>query len=110
MSFVLVTLHKGEYTVNALEMCLLEWGIKNVFTVTVDNVSSNDTALTFFKKKMMSWGERIVRIKYVHMRYIAHILNLIVHNRLKDVSISIQKLREAVRHIRNLLARLRKFK
>ena len=50
LSFVLVSSHKGEYIAKAMENCLLEWGLRNVFTVTVDNASSNDTALSFFKK------------------------------------------------------------
>ena len=54
ISFVPVTSHKGEYIAKALENCVLEWGIKNVFTVTIDNASSNDTALGYFKKKLLS--------------------------------------------------------
>ena len=48
LSFVPVSSHKGEYIAKALENCLLEWGIKNVFTVAMDNASRNDTALSFF--------------------------------------------------------------
>lgn len=55
-----VTSHRRKYIAHALEMCLLEWGIKNVFTVTIDNASANDTALTYFKKKLISWGGSIV--------------------------------------------------
>ena len=46
--------------------------------------SSNDTALGFFKKKLFSWGTSVVKIKYVHMRCIAHILNLVVNEGLKE--------------------------
>ena len=44
------------------------------------------------------------------MRCIAHILNLIVNDGLKDVSVFIKKVRDAVRYIKNSPARLRKFK
>ena len=47
ISFVPVTSHRGEYIARSLEHCQIEWGVKNVFTVTVDNTSSNDTALGF---------------------------------------------------------------
>ncbi|XP_019184686.1 PREDICTED: zinc finger BED domain-containing protein RICESLEEPER 2-like [Ipomoea nil] len=50
ISFVPVTSHKGEYIAKALETCLLEWGLRNVFTVTVDNASSNDTAIDGLKE------------------------------------------------------------
>ena len=54
ISFVPVTSHRGEYIAKSLENCLLEWGVKNIFYCIVDNASSNDTALGFFKKKLMS--------------------------------------------------------
>ncbi|XP_055962311.1 zinc finger BED domain-containing protein RICESLEEPER 1-like [Mercurialis annua] len=44
------------------------------------------------------------------MRCIAHILNLVVSDGLKDVNVSIKKVRDCVRYIRNSPARLRKFK
>ena len=50
ISFVPVTSHRGEYIAKSLENCLLDWGLKNIFTLTIDNASSNDVALGFFKK------------------------------------------------------------
>ena len=44
------------------------------------------------------------------MRCIAHILNLIVEDGLKDVNEFVKKVRECVRYVRNSPARLRKFK
>ena len=78
LSFVPVSSHKGEYIAKALENYLLEWGLKNVFTVTVDNTSSNDTVMSYFRKKLQTWGTSAVRVKYMHVRCVAHILNLIV--------------------------------
>lgn len=110
ISFVPVTSHRGEYIAKALETCLLEWGLKNIFTVTVDNAYSNDTAMGFFKKKLLSWGVSSVKCNYVHMRCIAHVLNLIVQDGLKDVDSSVKKVRDAVRYVRNSPARLKKFR
>ena len=110
ISFVPVTSHRGEYIAKSLENCLLEWGVKKVFTVTVDNASSNDTALEFFKKKLMSWGTSAVKVKFVHMRCIAHILNLVVNEGLKESGMSVKRVREAVRYIKNSPARLHKFR
>ncbi|XP_031094411.1 zinc finger BED domain-containing protein RICESLEEPER 1-like [Ipomoea triloba] len=110
ISFVPVTSHRGEYIAKALETCLLEWGLKNIFTVTVDNASSNDTVMGFFKKKLLSWGVSSVKCNYVHMRCIAHVLNLIVQDGLKDVDSSVKKVRDAVRYVRNSPARLKKFR
>ncbi|XP_019194886.1 PREDICTED: zinc finger BED domain-containing protein RICESLEEPER 2-like [Ipomoea nil] len=85
-------------------------GLRDVFSVTVDNASSNDTAMGFLKKKLVSWGSSTVREKYLHMRCIAHILNLVVQDGLKDCDSSVKKVREVVRYVRNSPARLKKFK
>ncbi|KAH1129801.1 hypothetical protein J1N35_001179, partial [Gossypium stocksii] len=37
--------HKGESIRTVIEKCLLNWGIDKLFTVTVDNLSSNDVAI-----------------------------------------------------------------
>ena len=105
-----VTSHRGEYLAKALENSLMEWGLKNIFTVTLDNAASNDSAMSFFKKKLMSWGLSSIKIKYVHMRCAAHILNLVVNEGLKEMSTSIKKVREVVRYIRSSPSRLMKFK
>ena len=110
ISFVPVTSHRGENIAKSLEICLLDWGVKQIFTMTVDNASSNDNALGFYKKKLMSWGTSAVKIKYVHMRCIAHILNLVVTEGLKEDDNYVKRVREVVRYIRNSPARLYKFK
>ena len=101
LSFIPITSHRGEFIAKALEKCLLDWGSNNIFIVTVDNTSSNDTVINYFRKKLLSWGTTTIRAKYFHVSCIAHILNLIVHDRLKEVLISIKKVRDAVRYIRN---------
>ena len=50
ISFVSVTSHWGEYITKALENYLSEGGLKNVFTITLDNAFTNDTAISFFKR------------------------------------------------------------
>ncbi|XP_031106503.1 zinc finger BED domain-containing protein RICESLEEPER 2-like [Ipomoea triloba] len=110
ISFIPVTSHKGQYIAKALENCLLEWGLRNVFTVTVGNASSNDTALGFLKRKLLSWGSSTVKCKYLHMRCIAHILNLVVQDGLKECDTAVKKVREVVRYVRNSPARLKKFR
>ncbi|XP_055961671.1 zinc finger BED domain-containing protein RICESLEEPER 2-like [Mercurialis annua] len=59
---------------------------------------------------MLSWGTAVTKGKYLHMRCIAHILNLVVSDGLKDVNESVKKVRDCVRYIRNSPARLKKFK
>ncbi|CAA0811078.1 Unknown protein [Striga hermonthica] len=47
LNFCKITSHKGEDIGMCLEEKLVEWGINKVFTVTVDNASSNDVAVVF---------------------------------------------------------------
>lgn len=47
---------------------------------------------------------------YLHMRCVAHILNLVVKDGLKDLDPSIVKVRGAVRFVKSSPARLQKFK
>ena len=110
LAFVHVSSHKGEFIAKVLEKSLLEWSQKNIFTVTLDNASSNDTAISFFKRKLLSWGVTSIKVKYLHMRCVAHILNLVVNEGLKELSISLKRVREFVRYIKNSPSRLRKFK
>ncbi|XP_055959936.1 zinc finger BED domain-containing protein RICESLEEPER 2-like [Mercurialis annua] len=102
--------HKGDYISKTLENCLLGWGLKNVFTVTMDNAGNNNTAIAAFKKKMISWGTDVSRCEYLHMRCIAHVINLVVSDGLKEMSSSVKKVRDCVRYIRNSPSRLKKFK
>ncbi|XP_055961063.1 zinc finger BED domain-containing protein RICESLEEPER 2-like [Mercurialis annua] len=110
ISFVTCSRHKGEYLSKTMETCLLEWGLKNIFTVTLDNAENNSTAMGFFMRKMLSWGTTTVRCKYAHMRCIAHILNLVVSDGLKESGTSFERVRGAVRYIKNSPLRLSKFK
>ncbi|XP_019179046.1 PREDICTED: zinc finger BED domain-containing protein RICESLEEPER 2-like [Ipomoea nil] len=110
ISFVPIYSHKGESIAKALESCLMDWGLKLVFSVTVDNASSNDTALGFLKKMFVSWGCTAVRSKYLHMRCIAHILNLVVQDGLKESDSAVKKVRDSVRYVRSSPTRLQRFR
>ncbi|XP_021596634.1 zinc finger BED domain-containing protein RICESLEEPER 2-like [Manihot esculenta] len=110
ISFCPISSHKGEALGRAIETCLLEWGLDKVFTITVDNASSNDVAISYLKKKLANWGVSVANSTYLHMRCMAHIINLVVQDGLKDVNDSVMKVRDAVRYIRSSPARLKRFK
>ncbi|XP_043806223.1 zinc finger BED domain-containing protein RICESLEEPER 3-like [Manihot esculenta] len=84
--------HKGEAVGRAIETCLQEWGLDKVFTITVDNASSNDEAISYLKKKLANWGVSVTNSTYLHMRCMAHIINLVVQDGLKDVNDSMMKM------------------
>ncbi|KAF1881647.1 hypothetical protein Lal_00039865 [Lupinus albus] len=57
LNFCLVENHKGETIGREIERCLREWGIERVFTITVDNASSNDGAISYIRRKLDARGE-----------------------------------------------------
>lgn len=108
LSFSQIENHKGDTIGKTIEKILKDWGIKKVMTLTVDNDSSNDTAVAFlikrFNKGLICNGE------YMHIRCYAQILNLIVCDAFKEHNESISRIRNAVRYVRSSPARLMKFK
>ncbi|GJR02544.1 zinc finger BED domain-containing protein RICESLEEPER 2-like protein [Tanacetum coccineum] len=103
--------HQGNDIGRAIESCLLEWALPNILTITVDNASSNDTAVDYLKTKLVKWNDRcILQGKWTHVRCMAHIMNLVVQDGLKDVGISVDRVRVAVRWVRQSPARLKRFK
>lgn len=110
INFFLVKGHKGDDIGKNLLKCMAEWGMDRVMTVTVDNASANDGGIVFLRKQLNKTDCNITKGKYLHMRCAAHILNLIVQDGLKEVDMSIKRVRAAVRYIRNGGTRLVKFK
>ncbi|XP_025825381.1 zinc finger BED domain-containing protein RICESLEEPER 2-like [Panicum hallii] len=70
IGFFMVKGHKGDDIGKNVMRCMSEWGLDRVMTITVDNASANDTA---------------------------HIINLIVQDGLKEVDVSVKRVRAAVR-------------
>ena len=83
-----------------------DWGIDKNFTVTVDNASSNDVAISYLKKKFNQVGTSILQGKYLHLKCIAHIINLVVSAELKEHNDSIARVRGVVKYMRQSLSRL----
>ncbi|KAJ0615244.1 putative ribonuclease H-like superfamily, hAT-like transposase, RNase-H [Helianthus annuus] len=76
-------------------------------TITMDNASSNDAAVEILKSKLPNLLDKG---KYLHVRCVAHIINLIVQDGLKVQNQTIECIRNAVRHIRASPSRLDTFK
>ncbi|XP_017640195.1 zinc finger BED domain-containing protein RICESLEEPER 2-like [Gossypium arboreum] len=84
-------------------------GIERVFTITVDNASANSVAIEYLRKKLNHQNVSVANGKFIHMRCVAHILNLIVQYGIKDASVSVDRVRGAMRYIRASPSRLTKF-
>jgi hypothetical protein len=110
LNFCLVPNHRGETIGIMLETALLEWGVDKVFTITVDNASSNDITIDYIRRKIKDKDCTVLGGEFLHMRCTAYILNLIVTDALNDVHDSITNVRNAVRYVKSSSARLSKFK
>ena len=101
--------HKGKTIGKEVGKCLKHWGIDRDLTLTVDNVSSNDTTIACNLKKHFK-HVFVLDEDFVHVRCCAHILNLIVCDGLKYVNDTLIQIRNVVRFVRSSSARLAKFK
>ncbi|KAL4590877.1 hypothetical protein LXL04_003822 [Taraxacum kok-saghyz] len=102
--------HSGVLIGRAIEKCLVEWGLKIIMTITVDNASSNDVAVNHLRNVLNHWECGVLKGAFLHMRCAAHILNLVVNDGLMDVNLSVKKIRTLVKYVRSSPARLLKFK
>ena len=101
LNFCQIEDHKGETIGRNIEMFLREWGIDGIFTLTVDNASSNLTTIKLLQRVTKDWNETILGNEFMQMRSCAHILNLIVGEGLKKIDASVAKVREAMRYVKS---------
>ncbi|KAL3652170.1 hypothetical protein CASFOL_001851 [Castilleja foliolosa] len=110
INFIKITSHKGDDIGKVLEVCLNQWGIENIFSITVDNASANDVAIEYMKKRLKEMNSLLVHGKYLHMRCACHILNLVVKSGLKELTKSVEGIRNCVKYIHSSPSRLDKFR
>ena len=66
---------------------LKDWGIeRRIFSITLDNESSNDNMRNILKEHLCLSNSLLLNGEFFHIRYSAHILNLIVQDGLKVTS------------------------
>ncbi|RZC53648.1 hypothetical protein C5167_012502 [Papaver somniferum] len=63
-----------------LERCLLDWGLEDVFGVTLDNASANTKAIEYLKQSVIGWTSSPVRAEYLHVRCAAHVLAIVTRD------------------------------
>ncbi|XP_042008263.1 zinc finger BED domain-containing protein RICESLEEPER 2-like [Salvia splendens] len=110
INFTKITSHVGEEIGKMIEVCLREWGIEKMFSIVVDNASSNDSAIDYLKKKLHIENTLQLDGKYMHLRCACHILNLIVKDGLKELNYAIKSIRNVVVFIHSSPSRLSKFR
>ncbi|KAF8052642.1 hypothetical protein N665_1526s0007 [Sinapis alba] len=83
--------HKGSTICKVLVECLMEWDIKKLYGITVDNATTNSSALRKFKEAFI----------FLHFRCATHILNLIVKEGLLEIESSVNDIRNAIYFVRS---------
>jgi hypothetical protein len=101
ISFSLIPNHKGDTIGRKLEEVLRDWGIRNVSTITVDNATANDVAVSYLKKRLKIRNGLLGEGDFLHMRCAAHVLNLVVMDGLKEQEPTISSVRSAIRFVRS---------
>jgi hypothetical protein len=91
IGFFLVKGHKGDDIGKSVLRCMVEWGLERVMTITVDNASANDAGIAYLRRQLIKTN--LASGKYLHMRCAAHIVNLIVHDGLKEVDQSVKRVK-----------------
>ncbi|MGC7990861.1 hypothetical protein ACP3WY_24695, partial [Salmonella enterica] len=81
INFCPIAGHSGEIIGRSVEICLIDWNIDKVLTLTVDNATSNDKCIVYLRERLDGWGESVLNGSFLHIRCIAHILSLVVKER-----------------------------
>jgi hypothetical protein len=110
VKFYLVSNHKGETVGKVLDSTMQDWGIHCIFTITVDNASSNDVGIDYVRRRIKEKNSTVLGGEFLHMWCATHILNLVVNDGLKELDVSICNVRNAVRFVRASPARMARFK
>ncbi|KAI7737469.1 hypothetical protein M8C21_018378 [Ambrosia artemisiifolia] len=109
LNFCPISSLRGVDIGRVIELCLVEWGLENIFTVTVDNASNNDTAIHYVKRKCKS-NLSVLKGKWAHVRCMTRVMNLVVQDLIRKMDGSVDSVRAAVRYVTQSPAALEKFK
>ena len=102
--------HNGASLAENIYNLLQEWRIdKKVFSITLDNASTNDLCVGQLKPKLNMKKALLCESEFFHMHCCTHILNLIVQDGLKEITDAIQKIRDSVKYFKGSQVRKQNF-
>lgn len=65
LNFFEIISHRRDGICKILDNCLHEWEIEKVFTVNIDNASSNDIAIAYLRRKWTNFGFEYLLVNLV---------------------------------------------
>ncbi|XP_077227063.1 zinc finger BED domain-containing protein RICESLEEPER 2-like [Tasmannia lanceolata] len=86
---MVLTPHSREVMADVVEMCLIEWSICKLTTITLGNASSNNVLVRTLALILSRKGMLLQEVRFFHMRCAAHVINLIVQNGLNEIKESV---------------------
>ena len=101
LNFCQVEDHRGETIGRKIKMYWREWGVDGIFTLTVDNTSSNGATINFLQTVTKDWKGTVLEHEFLHIKSCAHLLNLIVRDGLKEIDAFIARMCEAMRYVKS---------
>ncbi|XP_077232548.1 zinc finger BED domain-containing protein RICESLEEPER 2-like [Tasmannia lanceolata] len=105
----LIAPHGGDVIANAIELCLIDWNISKLSTITLDNASNNTVAVRTLVPVLSRKGMLLQEGRFFHVRYAAHVINLIVQDGLNEIKESVEVIRGSVKYARGSQARKQLF-
>lgn len=85
--------YDGDHLFSFIKDLILEWNIdKKLFSMVVDNATSNDVMVRLLKRWLHDQGLLYLGGQLFHVRCSAHILNLVVQDGLKVIGSIISKI------------------
>ncbi|KAK9668680.1 hypothetical protein RND81_13G077900 [Saponaria officinalis] len=105
------TPHSGYEMYSVVLDLLKKWGIENkIFSITLDNASSNDKMQDYLKMSLEERGLLLNGGRFLHVRCAAHVLNLIVQDGLIMIRHIVRKIRLSVKYVKWSEVRKKTFK
>ncbi|XP_077237320.1 zinc finger BED domain-containing protein RICESLEEPER 2-like [Tasmannia lanceolata] len=101
--------HGGDVIANVIELCLIDWNISELSTITLDNASNNTVAVRTLVPVLSRKGMLLQEGRFFHVRCAAHVINLIVQDGLNEIKESVDVIRESVKYVRGSQARKQLF-
>ncbi|KAI0510486.1 hypothetical protein KFK09_011088 [Dendrobium nobile] len=102
--------HDGIALCEKLQSLFLEWKIESkLFSVTLDNASANNVCVDYLRNQLNLRRALLCEGQFFHIRCTAHIVNLIVQEGMKEIDVSISKIRESIKYVKGSQARKQKF-
>uniref|UniRef100_A0A6N2L0Z0 Uncharacterized protein n=1 Tax=Salix viminalis TaxID=40686 RepID=A0A6N2L0Z0_SALVM len=93
-----------ELPFNFVEDCLeiyVEENERIKIALRVENINSNNVTISYLKNMMANWSFSILSNEHLYVRCCTHVVNLIVSDDLKEINISVVKIRNAIRFVRS---------